>query len=623
MTTEIPVATKPRQSALSVLRLRNSALVLAALMAVGGALPAAADEEFRSADGSGNNLKDPAHGSAGQPLRRNLDGNFEYRSELLTTIFDVNSGATLPSADPQPNPRAISNLLTASSNPPQNDRNNLLETFFGQFVNHDKEETRANQTIFYTVPLDPSDVLYNAGPRRVIFVGLTEPRDDGAERDAANFATSWLDLSTVYGSSDAVMNGSSASERTGLRSGVGGLLKTGSYTVFADQVPIATYTNELPSLAQCTECRNDGAFIGPLANLVAAGDGRVAENVSLALMHTVYHREHNRLAGLLAEQYPNWDDEQLFQTARKLNIAQYQRTLFEEYLPEVVRGLSIPKYTGYKKNTEAATSIEFATGAFRYGHSTTAPFTLLDANLDPVSFTVQAGVFGPFPFTDDKLPFAGQLGGPFTVHVAYQLAGGSVFANGPSNIMRGLVNTPVDEPDIKINDVLRNIRAVGLFGNGVDLITSDIVRGRETGLPSYYALRKEFYQGSRKRDLYKAKTCVEGATDSIGCFLEITADTEVATNMQTIYGKVTAIDGIIGLLAEDKENDSEYLPRTAASILLDEYVRARDGDRFWYEQRSYLSAKEARILGTRTFGDIVRDNFLGVVVNSENVFVLP
>jgi len=327
-------------------------------------------------------------------------------------------------------------------------------------------------------------------------------------------------------------------------------------------------------------------------------------------MHTVYHREHNRLAGLVAAKNPDWSDEEIFQTARKLNIAQYQRTIFAEYLPEIIRGLKVPKYTGYKKNTEAGTSIEFATGAFRYGHSTAAPYKLLNKDRQPVCFAIPPGT--PFPpGTTNELPFAGQLGGGFTVHVAYASAGG------PQNIFRGIVDTPADKPDLKVNDVVRNVRLSVLTGAGVDIFTSDIVRGRETGLPLYYELREEFYKGSRK-----AKICNKEDVGSIECFLEINADPEVAAALQEIYGEVTAIDGVIGLLAEDKEDAGEYLPRTAAAIILDEYVRSRDGDRFWYEQDGYLSQQEVDIIGNRRFVDIIRENFPDVEV-SDNAFTPP
>jgi hypothetical protein len=608
---------------------RQGATVILSLLVLAYSFPAGAIEEFRSADGSWNNLKDPLQGSAGQVLRRNLDANFQYRDELLEAIVDLPTTEPLPVANLQTNPRTISNILSASSNPPKNDRNNLLETFFGQFVNHDKEDTKSSNSTFFAVPIYGSDELYDqtqSKPNRLLVGASCKYFDYGAspqcetfangvvEEGIPSFASSWLDLSTVYGSSDDVMNH--------LRSFEGGRLKTATYTLRLGPFASATYSNELPSQADCDgACPQDTFFVGSPSDIPVSGDGRAGENVALTLMHTLYHREHNRLADALAGAHPDWDDEQIFQEARKLNIAQYQRTIFEEYLPEVLRGLKIPKYTGYKKNTEGDTSIEFATGAFRYGHSTTAPYRLLDENRCPFTFTVPGGVFGPSSFTDDKLPFAGQLGGPFTPPQAYLLAeNGSPYGDGPENIVRSLVNEAVDEPDLEINDVLRNIRAVGLSGNGIDLMVSDIVRGRETGLPSYYELRKAFYTGSRNKDLYKAKGCDEGAIDSIECFLEINSDPDVAYNLQDIYGKVTAIDGVIGLLAEDKEDSTEYLPRTSANIILDEYLRSRDADRFWYEQKGYLPPESVALL--HRFVDILRDNFPALDVE-DNPFVLP
>lgn len=575
---------------------RRAVAASALLAALGGGATAMA-QEVQSADGSSNNLKAPLEGSAGQDLRRNLDANFQYRQDLLDL------------GNPQPNPRTISNRLADSAAPPRNDRNNLLETFFGQFVNHDKELTRSSSTDFFAVPLESGTDRFVTGSTVLpVLVGVTLPSDGGPTRNVRNDATSWLDLSTVYGSSDAVM--------AALRTFTDGLLKTKTYNVAFGGFTVASYPNELPSLDQTPGLEFDITFTGaPISFVVAAGDFRVGENIALTIMHTLYHREHNRLAQQVKARNPQWTDEQIFQAARKLNIAQYQRTIFQEYLPEVLRGLDVPKYTGYKQSTAAATSIEFATGAFRYGHSTTAPYKILDANLAPVCFTIPPGVFGSLPLRTSELPFAGQLGGFFTPALAY------FSASGPANIVRGLVNTPVDEPDLKINDVLRNIRIPGLSGSGVDLLTSDIVRGRETGLPSYYELRKAFYDGSRHRDLYKATACTAGQVDSLECFQEITTAPGVAADLQALYGKVTAIDGVVGLLAEDKEAASEYLPRTSASIIRDEYLRSRDGDRFWYEQKDYLSAEEAAIVGTRRFVDMVRDSFPGVAV-SDNVFTL-
>ena len=39
-----------------------------------------------------------------------------------------------------------------------------------------------------------------------------------------------------------------------------------------------------------------------------------------AMMNTLFLREHNRLAGMLAAKNPTWDDDRLFETARNIII---------------------------------------------------------------------------------------------------------------------------------------------------------------------------------------------------------------------------------------------------------------------------------------------------------------
>ena len=56
----------------------------------------------------------------------------------------------------------------------------------------------------------------------------------------------------------------------------------------------------------------------------------------LASLHTIFAREHNRIAKRLRRFHRNWDDERLFHEARRIFIAEYQHITYSEWLPVII-----------------------------------------------------------------------------------------------------------------------------------------------------------------------------------------------------------------------------------------------------------------------------------------------
>lgn len=67
--------------------------------------------------------------------------------------------------------------------------------------------------------------------------------------------------------------------------------------------------------------------------VLSPGDGRINQTPTLAMLHTLMLREHNRVADILASLNPQWSDERLYQEARKIVVAEIQHITYQEYLP--------------------------------------------------------------------------------------------------------------------------------------------------------------------------------------------------------------------------------------------------------------------------------------------------
>jgi len=564
-------------------------------------------ESVRSFDGTCNNLENPTWGAVNALFLRGPEG-VEFRPFNL--------------ADPTQNPRSISNSVLKGTNGIKTDNCvNQLGVTFSQFVTHDiLRMRRTGNSSSAAIPvIDTNDSFFNffpvrpANPRinhKLLDLVLNEDGD----LTVANEVNSFLDLSTVYGNDLTTANG--------LRSMVGGKLKTQDYfnvsVSFAPfGVPVSAtgdLLNYMPSRA--TVPQPQFPPLSPSSQYFSAGEQRANNNLGLITLQLLFFREHNRLATALAASNPTWTDEQLFQTARKLNIAQYQHFIFDEWLESLLGpNYEAKDYKGYKPSVSPNPTISmmFPATAFAFGHTSVDNYQLIDAN-----FTYVYG--SAFLST---VPLVGQTAGPVVT-----AAGVSVYAKNPGNVVRSLVYSKSAKTDLIVNEVLRTIPFPDFSDPnsvGIDTAALTIMDSYLAGIPNYATIREQWLNpknpGSGSSVLYGKGGCYEGTTvDPIQCFKRITNDDTTAAVLQTVFKKVNKLDPFVGLLAEPVE-DGHYLGKTLRNIIGSEFLRLRDGDRFYFENT--MTASEIGNIKSTSMADLVRNNFPEIGNIPDNLFYVP
>ena len=88
----------------------------------------------------------------------------------------------------------------------------------------------------------------------------------------------------------------------------------------------------------------------------------------LTSIQTLFLREHNRLAQQILAECPHLSSDEVYYRARRLNIAQYQNIVYNEFLPLLLGAGSIPAYAGYNPAVNPNVSNEWASAALSLSH---------------------------------------------------------------------------------------------------------------------------------------------------------------------------------------------------------------------------------------------------------------
>ena len=393
--------------------------------------------EFRSFDGTGNNLDNPVMGATLIWLAR-------------WTTEDYEDGLSAPAGADRPSARAVSNGISAQDESMPNTRGTTDYLWqWGQFLDHDLDLTDgAEPHESFAIQVPAGDPWFDPQSTGTVEISLNrslydhETGQGDTPRQQVNEITAWIDASNVYGSD--------AERAAALRRLDGsGKLKTSE----GDLLPFNT-----EGLA------NAG---GDSPALFLAGDVRANEQVGLTAMHTLFVREHNRLCDIISDDNPNLDGEQIYQRARKMVGAEMQIITYYEYIPQLLGRDALRPYRGYQDDVDASISNIFATAAYRYGHSALSPTLMrLDENGDEIAvghLALRDAFFSPSRISDE---------------------------GGIEPLLRGLSAQNHQAIDPFVIDDVRNF----LFGppgaGGFDLAALNIQRGRDHGLSSYNDARE-------------------------------------------------------------------------------------------------------------------------------------
>lgn len=436
-------------------------------------------QKYRTHDGTCNNLQHPMWGASLTAFERLLKSVYENGFNLPRGIEPkrLSNGYALPM------PRLVSTTLIGTETITPDEQYTHMLMQWGQFLDHDLDLTVAalsearfsdgqhcssvctNDPPCFSIMIPPNDPRVRNGARCMFFVRSSPVCGSGMTsllmnsvypREQINQLTSYIDASNVYGSSDheALEIRDLASQRGLLRQGI--VQRSGK--------PLLPFATGPP-----TECMRDENE-SPIPCFLA-GDQRSNEQLGLTSIHTLWFREHNRIATELLKLNPHWDGDTIYHETRKIVGAEMQHITFSHWLPKIFGEVGMKmlgEYKGYDPSVNSGIANEFATAAFRFGHTLINPFLYrLDENFEPIPqghLPLHKAFFSPFRIVNE--------GG------IDPLLRGLFGVAGKMRVPSQLLNTELTE---RLFSMARTV--------ALDLAAMNIQRGRDHGIPPYHDFR--------------------------------------------------------------------------------------------------------------------------------------
>ncbi|KAL7857629.1 hypothetical protein AOLI_G00177300 [Acnodon oligacanthus] len=553
-------------------------------------------ERYRTITGHCNNRQNPLLGAANTPYARWLHPEYE---DLRGAPRGWNPQHTYHNFTLPP-VRAVSQevLYTHNENISLDESLSHLLVEWGQWIDHD----------FALTPQSPSTASFKTGadctrtcsrdtPCFPIQIPLSDPRTGvqscmpffrsapgcvtRRHREQLNAITAFVDASMVYGSSDTLA--------LALRnlSSLHGLLAHNQLhsdhgLAYLPYLP-RTHTQLDPcgprqetSTVSPSETAKNTRSMGNLTFCFQAGDSRANEHLGMIALHTLFLREHNRLAEELHRLNPHWSPDTLYQEARKILGAVHQVLTWDHYLPRVLgqRAHSelMPPYNGYDPEVDPSITNSFSTAAFRFAHVTVHPVV---------------NRLGPGYQLHPEHP-------PLPLHRSLFASWRVVEEGGIDPVLRGLLLSPakLQAPQKMMVEELTERLFQAQGGLPLDLGALNLQRGRDHGLPGYSAWRR---------------FCSLSVPANESELIEILGNVGLVRKLLGLYGTAQNIDLWVGAISEPAMPGGRVGPLLAC-LLAKQFRALRDGDRFWWERQGVFSSAQRDSLRTASLSRIICDN---------------
>ncbi|XP_015278580.1 PREDICTED: thyroid peroxidase, partial [Gekko japonicus] len=539
-----------------------------------------------------NNREHPRWGASNTPLARWLPPVYE---DGLSQPKGWNPGF-LHNGFPLPSVREVTRKIIEASNEAvtEDERHSDIFIVWGQYIDHDLaftpqstnqpsllgeadcQKTCENQSPCFPIQVFANDgfpinmdcmPFYRSSPacatdHHGVLLGNLSTLNP---RQQINSLTSFLDASTVYGSTPAIEGKlrNLTSKEGLLRINTQYFDNGREYLPFVDRVPSPCAQNLKADKVERIEC-------------FMAGDSRSSEVISLAALHTLWLREHNRLAKALKKLNPQWSSETVYQEARKIVGALHQIITIRDYIPRVIGpdafNQYIGPYKGYNHTVNPSVANVFSTAAFRFAHTAIHPvIKRLNAQYQ----------------NDPNLP-------NLHLHEVFFTPWRLIKEGGLDPLLRGMLATPakLQVQDQLLNEELTKKLFVLSNNGSLDLASLDLQRGRDHGLPGYNEWR-EFCDLPRLRTETDLVTAIENRN--------------VVKKLLELYGIPDNIDVWLGGIVENILPGARTGPLFAC-IIGKQMKALRDGDRFWWENSNVFTNSQRHELRKYSLSRLICDN---------------